>query len=188
MLAHVWKPSGNGERAISRSNIDDVVHRALEMNDEQKVVDTARRQVELLLELRCPRCAAVFVDFDGCTALTCNRAGCGCAFCAWCLKDCGANAHPHVRDDCHVKPAVEPGGDPFFVPAEAWMRVQRARQAAGILDCVHAVAPHLRRRVVEACRQVLANADESLLQLVHTEFGILHKRHAMLPLSCGSVN
>jgi hypothetical protein len=43
--------------------------------------------VESVLNLTCPRCQQVFFDFNGCFALTCSR--CSCAFCAWCLADCG---------------------------------------------------------------------------------------------------
>lgn len=50
------------------------------------------------LNLKCPRCEAVFHDYEGCNALTCSVPGCKAAFCAVCLKDCGHDAHPHVRD------------------------------------------------------------------------------------------
>lgn len=46
------------------------------------------------LNMRCPRCKVVFYDYDGCNALTCT---CRAAFCAICLKDCGSDAHSHVR-------------------------------------------------------------------------------------------
>lgn len=61
-----------------------------------------------ILSLACPRCTAVFLDFTGCCALRC--ASCGCGFCAWCLEDCGTDAHKHVAH-CEVKP---PGADTFF--------------------------------------------------------------------------
>ncbi|KAK7248134.1 hypothetical protein SO694_00080170 [Aureococcus anophagefferens] len=41
--------------------------------------------------------AKAFADFNGCFALTCSRPGCGCGFCAYCLQDCGKDAHEHVR-------------------------------------------------------------------------------------------
>ena len=50
--------------------------------------------VNNILNLSCPRCKIAFVDFDGCFALTCK---CGAAFCAYCLKDCGSDAHAHVH-------------------------------------------------------------------------------------------
>ncbi len=49
------------------------------------------------LNLKCPRCKAVFNDYDGCDALTCAVPSCRAAFCAICLQDCGQDAHAHVR-------------------------------------------------------------------------------------------
>lgn len=46
------------------------------------------------LNMRCPSCQRVFIDYEGCNALTCP---CGTAFCAVCLQDCGTNAHAHAR-------------------------------------------------------------------------------------------
>lgn len=53
---------------------------------------------ENILNLRCPRCNHVFVDFSGCFALTCVFNRCGAGFCAWCLRDCGSDAHAHVAN------------------------------------------------------------------------------------------
>ena len=50
--------------------------------------------IENILTLCCPRCKQAFVDFDGCFALSCSR--CGAGFCAYCLADCGRDAHQHV--------------------------------------------------------------------------------------------
>lgn len=61
-----------------------------------------------ILSLACPRCSMVYSDFDGCCALKCKS--CSCAFCAWCLEDCGNDAHSHVAK-CKVKPI---GSDAFF--------------------------------------------------------------------------
>jgi|AntRauTorckE5430_2_1112549.scaffolds.fasta_scaffold02718_5 hypothetical protein len=49
------------------------------------------------INLKCPRCKAVFHDYDGCNALICGSASCKAAFCAICLEDCGRDAHAHVR-------------------------------------------------------------------------------------------
>jgi hypothetical protein len=54
---------------------------------------------ERILTLACPRCGQAFVDFDGCFALTCSRDK--AAFCAYCLEDCGADAHRHVASCPH---------------------------------------------------------------------------------------
>jgi len=52
--------------------------------------------IEEILTLRCPRCKTAFVDFSGCFALTCGKNSCHAGFCAWCLMDCGGDAHGHV--------------------------------------------------------------------------------------------
>ena len=41
--------------------------------------------IEECLNIRCPRCKAVFLDFDGCLALPCGNRACGAGFCALCL-------------------------------------------------------------------------------------------------------
>jgi len=46
---------------------------------------------------KCPRCQTVFDDYDGCNALSCRKNDCNAAICALCLKDCGTDAHSHVR-------------------------------------------------------------------------------------------
>jgi len=48
------------------------------------------------LNLKCPRCKAVFNDYEGCNALSCGVPSCKAAFCAICLVDCGHDAHAHV--------------------------------------------------------------------------------------------
>ena len=48
------------------------------------------------LNLKCPRCQAVFNDHEGCNALKCCVPTCGAGFCAICLKDCGDDAHGHI--------------------------------------------------------------------------------------------
>lgn len=78
--------------------------RASEVGQQSKIedftaVDKLKAEVrENILTLRCPRigCGQAFVDFDGCNAPTCHT--CGCGFCAICFKDCGEDAHDHIRD------------------------------------------------------------------------------------------
>lgn len=78
------------------------VERLRRMDEHGRAVLAARKHVEEeLLQARCPRCSQAFLDFEGCCALTCSR--CACAFCAWCLADCGPDAHPHVAA-CPRKP------------------------------------------------------------------------------------
>ncbi len=61
----------------------------------QKITRHRLHIAENILTLKCPRaqCRRAFIDYSGCMALSCQ---CGCGFCAWCLADCGADAHAHV--------------------------------------------------------------------------------------------
>jgi len=62
-----------------------------------RLQDAKKHIVDKILTLACPRCGQAFLDFEGCCALTCSRQGCGCGFCALCMKDCGTDAHKHVE-------------------------------------------------------------------------------------------
>jgi hypothetical protein len=57
--------------------------------------------IEQFLNLRCPRCHAAFVEFDGCLAVNCSS--CNAGFCVCCLADCGNDAHAHVLE-CEYNP------------------------------------------------------------------------------------
>ena len=63
---------------------------------ERKAHQIRQELVGDVFNLKCPRCKTVFADFDGCFALTCGNQLCKCGFCAWCLEDCGHDAHAHV--------------------------------------------------------------------------------------------
>ena len=76
---------------------DQVWQRKLELERKKGDLERHRRFIqEDILNLRCPRCNQVFVDFNGCFALTCSR--CKAGFCGWCLADCGRDAHRHVAN------------------------------------------------------------------------------------------
>ena len=102
---------------------------------EVKASEDARMRVEVMqhtkdieetiLNLACPRCHQVFVDFAGCAALTCSREGCGCGFCALCLEDCGGDAHAHVAK-CEYRPRRM--NNVYFTNANDFKGVQRARR------------------------------------------------------------
>eukprot|EP01034_Spumella_vulgaris_P022513 gene22513-28642_t len=66
-------------------------------NLDERAAHMLRREIiDDVLTLACPRCKTAFVDFEGCFALHCGKNQCGAAFCAWCLADCGRDAHAHV--------------------------------------------------------------------------------------------
>ena len=69
--------------------------RAMETSSaEEKLLLAKEHVIEKVLTLSCPRCEQAFVDFDGCFALRCAR--CQAGFCAYCLADCGRDAHAHI--------------------------------------------------------------------------------------------
>lgn len=102
---------------------------------EQEAIETpedtaVRRHVnhmrEKLLNMRCPKCGLVFVDFDfdTCAALTCANPQCKGGFCAYCLEDCGGDAHQHVS-----KCLLNPNRPYFYVTEEQFQCVHNERRA-----------------------------------------------------------
>jgi hypothetical protein len=84
--------------------------------------------VERFVNISCPRCRAVFVDFSDCTALTCSQSTCKAGFCAWCLTDCGDDAHQHVPR-CPENPArTDNTADPFFTTEDKWKEAMAKRK------------------------------------------------------------
>jgi hypothetical protein len=129
------------------------LRRLAEMDEEQRKVRQACQHIaEDLLTLKCPRrnCRQAFVDFKktDCLALRCSR--CSCHFCGWCGADCGADAHPHVRECPHKL-----SGDPYYASVaevkEVWRRIksQKVKAFLASLDAKTASA------VCQQMRQVL---------------------------------
>lgn len=85
--------------------------------------------IEAHIVLRCPRCHAAFVDYMGCDAVTCGRPGCGCGFCALCLKDCGSDAHAHLSS--------QHGG--YFRGMAAFKQAHSERQRKGVQAAIAAL-------------------------------------------------
>ena len=93
-------------------------HEGLTCQENQRAKappDQENKILEEIFTLKCPRCRKAFLDFEGCFALKCSS--CPCAFCAWCLIDCGDDAHPHVRINCSLKPK-DPGRTYFGTKKE----------------------------------------------------------------------
>ena len=76
-----------------RNEFEQILIKSGEEREAHLLVRKIRNEI---LNLRCPACGAVFVDFDGCFALRCAVSTCRRAFCALCLTDCGSDAHMHV--------------------------------------------------------------------------------------------
>jgi Ran GTPase-activating protein (RanGAP) involved in mRNA processing and transport len=83
--------------------------------------------VERFVNISCPRCRAVFIDFTGCTALTCGVTRCKAAFCAWCLTDCGDDAHQHVPRCPENASRADEHADPFFTSFDRWQTAMADR-------------------------------------------------------------
>ena len=129
------------------------------MDEQQRRVHAASAQLRELLNEQCPRCGAAFLDFNGCCALTCHR--CGCGFCAWCLADCGADAHAHVA---HCDRNLEPGRSVFSSDrlVEEGRRARRHEAAVALLTALP------REVAAEVAVAVAAElADVGLTEVVH---------------------
>ena len=81
---------------------------ATEAGSVEKLRSAKEHIVERILTLACPRCTQAFVDFEGCFALNCGR--CRAAFCAYCLADCGRDAHAHVGTCAEGKDSLKQSG------------------------------------------------------------------------------
>lgn len=118
-----------------------------QLRDDGEVHQHQQHIVERILVLRCPRCNAAFVDFNGCLALTCANPRCGCRFCGLCLRDCGADAHAHVG----VCP--EGRGQGLFVGADVWGELMRHRRERLVHRYLAGLPEPVRRRVRERVRR-----------------------------------
>eukprot|EP00750_Incisomonas_marina_P031427 INCI8137.1.p1 GENE.INCI8137.1~~INCI8137.1.p1 ORF type:complete len:485 (-),score=72.90 INCI8137.1:34-1335(-) len=87
---------------------------------------------ENLLTHKCPRCQKAFIDFDGCFALKCD---CGAGFCAWCLEDCGIDAHSHVAT-CKAKP---PNAETYHAPFPEFEKIHQERRRKAIEQYLHTI-------------------------------------------------
>ena len=82
--------------------------------------------VEKILTLACPRCGQAFLDYNGCVALTCSRAGCGAGFCGFCLEVQRCHGISLARRSLlsRVAPSL------FIVARESLVAVQTTTQKA----------------------------------------------------------
>eukprot|EP00475_Leptophrys_vorax_P032272 TRINITY_DN4964_c0_g1_i5.p1 TRINITY_DN4964_c0_g1~~TRINITY_DN4964_c0_g1_i5.p1 ORF type:complete len:333 (+),score=72.19 TRINITY_DN4964_c0_g1_i5:831-1829(+) len=101
--------------------------RLMKMDSLEREAECIKREiVDKIMNLCCPRCGQVFIDFDGCCALTCSR--CSCGFCAWCLTDCGSDAHSHVAGCAHNKMPNRQ----VFAREEVWKKAHEDRKKMNI--------------------------------------------------------
>jgi hypothetical protein len=122
------------EASRSDSGFNDRLNKLLEdiakSREDAEAQMHVRRIVDTILTLACPGCRKAFVDYNDCAALECKDEGgngCGTAFCAYCLENCGQNAHPHVRV-CRYNPS----GQEDFSSADACAAGSEAAHVEGV--------------------------------------------------------
>jgi hypothetical protein len=118
---------------------------------DRQVHEARTKIVEELLTLRCPRpdCQQAFIDFEGCFALKCGR--CGCGFCAWCLADCGEDAHQHVA----ACPHKGGRGREYYGTQEEFNAHQNQRRKRLVEAFLGELVLEIRMQVVHRCRKDL---------------------------------
>jgi serine/threonine protein kinase len=114
--------------------------------EELRIEQTCRHIQERILTLKCPRCAAAFLDFEGCFALTCHR--CRCGFCAYCLADCGNDAHAHV-----ARCPQNGRNHEVFGKEEDFQVAQHQRRERMLREYLATVEAPIRAKVVTACKR-----------------------------------
>lgn len=137
------------EKVAGRRKEQELKKRIKDYEEERRRGAVARHVnhiTENILSLACPRCKQVFYDFNGCFALHCSRAECGCSFCGWCLKDCGTNAHDHVRQ-CEFKLSSMH----FNGTKEEFERAHKMRKARLLREYIDSITDVEVRVQVEAC-------------------------------------
>jgi hypothetical protein len=116
----------------------------MNIKDEEER-EAARMRLDIVnevLTLRCPRCKLAFLDYEGCAALTCAASTCKAGFCAMCLKDCGADAHPHV-------PRCPENRSGMYVPAAVFKEHHRKRQEVIINEKLKGLSAKTRGMLLE---------------------------------------
>lgn len=118
------------------------------LTKENRWLEDARRHViDRILTLACPRCGQAFLDFEGCFALTCSR--CQCGFCAYCLADCGNDAHDHVRR------CAENQTKDFFGSIESFEDAQRKRRRQMLTEYLRPVSAERRAKLLRSLQKEL---------------------------------
>ena len=139
-------------------------HRRAKLSELERKTETACKHIqEVILTLKCPRpdCRQAFADFDGCFALTCSR--CRCAFCAWCLKDCGQDAHA-----CAAACGAKRGANGYYGDVEGFNAAQKEQRLKRVCAYLRGLDDVVRQRVIDGCRK---GFEDLQLNEVFKEFG-----------------
>jgi hypothetical protein len=112
--------------------------------EERQLRALANEVRETILNCRCPKanCGRVFQDFEGCFALKCSS--CNTAFCGWCLADCGADAHGHVRA-CAQNRAQDRG---YFAALSAFEQAMYLRRTQLLQPFLARIQPRARAQAL----------------------------------------
>ena len=134
--------------------------RRAKLSVEERLADDARNArkhiVEKILNLACPRCAQVFDNFTGCYSLSCSR--CPCKFCAYCLADCGGDAHSHVTTCTHrVDGDSTYHGAGGAAAGSSFERAQRARRQRMVKEHLSTLSGSVRAITVRICTKDFAD-------------------------------
>ena len=139
------------KQADNRVKIE--LDRLINMDERSRIVYSKRRHIsENILNCCCPRCGQVFLDFSDCFAVKCSR--CPCAFCAWCLADCGDDAHEHVKQ-CPFKT----NADDYFGSTDEFDAAQRRRRIRDIRTYLSKLEKDIAKDVLLAIRSDLQALD-----------------------------
>lgn len=142
------------EEADNRVKIE--LDRLISMDENERIIYQKRRYIiENILNCSCPRCHQVFLDFSDCFALKCSR--CPCGFCAWCLLDCGDDAHEHVKN-CPYKT----NSDDFFGSVDEFEGAQRKRRIRELKKFLNEIDADIRTDVLAAIKTDLIGLDDEL--------------------------
>ena len=117
------------------------VNASLALSEAERRMRANRNHIiERILQFACPRCGQVYpeildgkmvFDKDQCFALSCQS--CPCKFCAYCLKDCGADAHAHVAAKVCSPVNKGPGAGLFpKEPEETFRAANKWRRENGL--------------------------------------------------------
>jgi len=121
--------------------------------------------VERILTLSCPRCSQAFVDFSGCMALTCSRAGCGCGFCALCQADCGNDAHSHVGNGCPLAKLIGVREGEFHLGEAEYTRAAARAREIRLQQYLESLTVEQRVEALEDCAREIADLGIAVPQV-----------------------
>ena len=82
---------------IEQIKIRTIIENEFNQKVNETLIEIQKRKCLEMLNVRCPHCEKVFVDFDACCAVKCS---CNVHFCAWCLDFNSFNqdeTHEHVK-------------------------------------------------------------------------------------------